>query len=116
MAEIASASGHLCGAVVRSPGIHPGGFALSLVVTGTEPVGAPLPDVSADVVETEAVRLIRVDRCGAWIAVGFGVARGELSLPRIAPMYPSRVELVSPGEVLPLDPAPGCIFPLRLGR
>ena len=43
---------------------------------GAEPIGAPFPDIACNVVETEAVGVEGLDRCGAEIAVGRCPRRG----------------------------------------
>src|SRR5689334_8387847 len=57
----------------------------------------PFPDVAAGVVEAVAVGREGVDRRGAEIAVGAGVAVREEALPDVHPVLAPRLQLVAPG-------------------
>ena len=63
-----------------------------------EPVGAPLPHVAGDVVQTQVVGGERVDRRGGEEAVGGGVAAGERSLEHVHAVLAAGLEVVAPRE------------------
>src|SRR5687767_3786336 len=62
---------------------HLGGGGKRTVIVGPVPIGAPLPDVAAHVMQSEPVGWKGLDRRGAGVPVFPAVGRRKLALPRV---------------------------------
>src|SRR5262249_20924749 len=71
------------------------------VVPLAKPVGAPLPDITRDVIEAVAVRRKPADRGSAAVAVFARVARGKRALPDVGHVPAAGAEFVTPRIDLP---------------
>ena len=79
------------------------------------PVPGPLPDVADHVEQAVTVGRIATDRCGPLVPVGSGVPDRKFALPGVGEMPAARGELGTPGVRLPVQAAPGGVFPFGFG-
>ena len=80
------------------------------------PIGAPVPDIAAHIVQAVAIRRESGHRRGAGVAVRAGVLDREGAGPGIGAEFPVGLEVIPPGEALVREPATGGVLPFGFGR
>jgi hypothetical protein len=85
------------------------------VVSGIEPVAAPLPGVAGNEVEAVTVGREGIDWGHSRITVIGEVDVGKFPLPDVAEVLAAGSEFVTPGVDLLLEAATGCVFLLGFG-
>src|SRR5690606_8917949 len=85
-------------------------------VSARPPVRRPFPDIADHVVQAVSVRREDADRRSTLEAVVQKVLVWEAALPGIGHLPAARRELITPGELGILEPAPCRILPFRFGR
>ncbi len=98
VAQVRAAADDPLRALVRTPGVLSRRRGSGHMPGRAPPVGAPLPDVACDVVESEPVGWEGGDRRGAQVTVRPGVVVREVALPEVAPVLACWLQFAPQGN------------------